>query len=86
MTFTVECNIFLHCISLLHALYVQHHQFDGVVLEIWSQLGGHHKRLDILYHFLLCTILYVRCTSIDPLVLPSFAIALYSVLCRMYLY
>lgn len=22
---------------------VKHHQFDGVVLEVWSQLGGHYK-------------------------------------------
>lgn len=22
---------------------VEHHEFDGVVLEVWSQLGGHHK-------------------------------------------
>ena len=26
------------------AAFLQKHKFDGMVLEVWSQLGGHYKR------------------------------------------
>ena len=25
-------------------VFSQKHKFDGMVLEVWSQLGGHYKR------------------------------------------
>ena len=73
----LKCSVFLHCTSSPHLLDVQHHQFDGVVLEIWSQLGGHHKRLDILHHLLPlqlhCSHIYIVYVS---LLIPSVPISL----------
>ena len=50
---------------------MQHHQFDGVVLEIWSQLGGHHKRLDIL----TTSFIALFCMYDVPLLIPSLVIS-----------
>ena len=73
----LKCSVFLHCTSSPHLLDVQHHQFDGVVLEIWSQLGGHHKRLDILHHLLplqlYCSHIYIVYVS---LLIPGVPISL----------
>ena len=36
-------EILFHC-SVDFPLFPQKHKFDGMVLEVWSQLGGHYKR------------------------------------------